>query len=195
MPNDHRRATPRRDSLVETATELFYLHGTRAIGVDRLVEEARVTKATFYKHFPTKEQLIRAYVTDRIEATEDDIRDRVRHATDARDALQQLVAFDVAALFVDGFRGDALLNVAAEYPDTSDPIRQAITTHRAWLAAVYVRLFAELAHPSPNDAARDLLQARDGAMMTGVTGEPADAAAASLQRSLSTLFHEISDPA
>ena len=45
-----------------TASELFYREGVNAVGVDRIVSEASVTRATFYRHFPSKEQLVLAYL-------------------------------------------------------------------------------------------------------------------------------------
>ncbi|MGL5012068.1 MAG: TetR/AcrR family transcriptional regulator, partial [Paracoccaceae bacterium] len=51
-----------RDRIVTTAGSLFYREGYRAIGVDRVIAEADVAKATFYRHFPSKDDLIVAWV-------------------------------------------------------------------------------------------------------------------------------------
>jgi AcrR family transcriptional regulator len=56
-----------RERILNTAAALFYKDGYRAIGIDRLIAESGVAKATFYKHFPSKEQLIVAWI-DRAEA-------------------------------------------------------------------------------------------------------------------------------
>ncbi len=48
--------------ILETATRLFYEEGIRNVGVDRLISEASVTKATFYKHYGSKDNLILAYI-------------------------------------------------------------------------------------------------------------------------------------
>src|SRR5437899_12826794 len=50
--------TSGRERLVAAAVELFYRNGYGAIGVDRVVEEAGVTKTTFYKHFEGKDDLM-----------------------------------------------------------------------------------------------------------------------------------------
>jgi AcrR family transcriptional regulator len=53
---------PARDRILQTAGRLFYRDGYRAVGVDRVIAEADVAKATFYKHFPSKDDLIVAWI-------------------------------------------------------------------------------------------------------------------------------------
>ncbi|MET1075426.1 MAG: helix-turn-helix domain-containing protein, partial [Umezawaea sp.] len=55
-------ASSPRDRLLDTASRLFYAEGIRTVPVDRLVTEADVTRATFYRHFPSKEDLVVAYL-------------------------------------------------------------------------------------------------------------------------------------
>ena len=51
-----------RERLLRTASELFYREGIHSVGVDRIIAEAGVTRATFYRHFPSKEDLVEAYL-------------------------------------------------------------------------------------------------------------------------------------
>ncbi|WP_167739138.1 TetR/AcrR family transcriptional regulator [Streptomyces fodineus] len=53
---------PPRERLVRAARRLFCYEGVRAIGVERLIAEAGVTKATFYRHFVSKDDLVVAYL-------------------------------------------------------------------------------------------------------------------------------------
>lgn len=53
---------PARDRILLKAHDLFYTHGIRATGIDRLIAESGVTKVTFYRHFPSKTDLILAYL-------------------------------------------------------------------------------------------------------------------------------------
>lgn len=53
---------PARERIIDAAGPLFYREGYRAIGVDRVIAEAGVAKATFYKHFPSKDDLIVAWI-------------------------------------------------------------------------------------------------------------------------------------
>ena len=51
-----------RDRILSVAGPLFYREGYRATGIDRVIAEADVAKATFYKHFPSKDDLITAWI-------------------------------------------------------------------------------------------------------------------------------------
>ena len=53
-----------RQRLLETARDLFYHEGIRSVGVDTIVERSGVGKATLYRHFPTKDDLIAAYIAE-----------------------------------------------------------------------------------------------------------------------------------
>jgi AcrR family transcriptional regulator len=51
-----------RKRILQTAGRLFYNEGYRAVGIDRVIAEADVAKASFYKHFPSKDELIVAWI-------------------------------------------------------------------------------------------------------------------------------------
>jgi AcrR family transcriptional regulator len=53
-----------RERILKTAGRLFYEEGYRAVGIDRVIAEAEVAKATFYKHFPSKDDLIVSWIKD-----------------------------------------------------------------------------------------------------------------------------------
>ena len=57
------RVSEPRDRLLRTASGIFYAKGIHAVGVDEIVATAGVTRATFYRHFPGKEDLVVAYLT------------------------------------------------------------------------------------------------------------------------------------
>ena len=50
-----------RERILETAANLFYANGYRAVGIDRIIAESGVAKMSFYRHFPSKDDLIAAY--------------------------------------------------------------------------------------------------------------------------------------
>ena len=56
--------SPARARILDTGFRLFYAHGIRSVGVDRIIAESGVAKATFYHHFPTKEELVLAYLDE-----------------------------------------------------------------------------------------------------------------------------------
>ncbi|GAA1295768.1 helix-turn-helix domain-containing protein [Saccharothrix xinjiangensis] len=161
-----------RERLLRTASRLFYAEGIHAVGVDRLVSEASVTRATFYRHFPGKDDLVVAY----LRATGEAIREAVARAREGeppREALHATMAVVGDATRAEDFRGCQFLNAAAEYPDPDHPVRVAIDDHRTWFLGVLRDLVADLGHPDPDHAARVLVLLRDGALHGGELDDPA----------------------
>lgn len=172
------RPSAARDRLLRTASELFYAEGVRGVGVERVVAEASVTRATFYRHFAGKEALVVAY----IEATDAALRARAGEppAAPPESAGAWLAAVtDVVGdtLCVPGFRGCAFINAAAEYPDRSSPVRRAVDAHRGWLLGTVTEALRAAGHPDPPAAGRRWMALRDGAMVGGYLGDPAEARA------------------
>jgi AcrR family transcriptional regulator len=162
-----------RARLLSTASRLFYSEGLHAVGIDRIIATAGVTRATLYRHFPSKDDLLVAYLTQADEA----IRTRVSAARarggstdDMIRAVGQSVVDDVQA---PGFRGCAFLNAAAEYPDPTHPVHKAVLEHRQWFLATIIDLFAETGKPDPEPAGRHFVMLRDGAMTAGCLADPA----------------------
>ncbi len=175
------RAPGAKIRILETADELFYGEGIRTVGIDRLISTSRVTKATFYKHFGSKDRLILMYIEARHAAEVVRFESILEHSTGPEDALRTIVtetAADIAGL---GFRGDAFLNAATEFAEERHPVRSVVLRHREWLTGFFAEVLQDLGHRMPGDAADDFILARDGAMSGGYAGDPI-AASASLSR-------------
>ena len=169
------RAAPRsqpRERLLETASHLFYAEGIQAVGVDRLIAQAGVPKATFYRHFPSKDDLVLAYLRGRDAA----IRTQFAAGTAAVGAPEQALDLLIAGIADEtcgaGFRGCPFINAAAEYPDPEHRVRRAIDEHRAWFRDALTSLAAACEHPDPPAAAATLVLLRDGAMVGGYLDGP-----------------------
>jgi AcrR family transcriptional regulator len=157
-----------RERLLAAASTLFYAEGIRSIGVDRLIAEAQVTKATFYRHFPTKDDLVVAYLRGR----DGTIRGRLAQAAalgagDPRRTLALLLDGLADEVCGPGFRGCPFINAAAEFPDATHPVRLLIAEHRDWFRTALAELAAGCGHPDPARAAEALALLRDGAMVGG----------------------------
>jgi AcrR family transcriptional regulator len=160
-----------RDRLLSTARRLFYGEGIHTVPVDRLVTEAGVTRATFYRHFPTKEHLVEAY----LRATDADLRAAVEAAVRGGDPQQSLAALlDLIGHTTNApsFRGCHFINAAAEYPDADDPVRIAVDDHRVWFQGAVTELAANVGHPDPAYAGHVLVLLHDGALAGAQLDDP-----------------------
>ena len=104
-----------RDRLLTAATQLFADAGVQATGVDAIIESAGVAKATFYRHFPSKDDLVVAWLRDPRTRWFDRVRAKAKASSvDPRDEV--LLFFEAVAEWLedDGYRGCAYLNSSVE---------------------------------------------------------------------------------
>jgi AcrR family transcriptional regulator len=160
-----------RSRLLETAARLFYAEGVHAVGIDRIIAEAGVAKASFYHHFPAKDELVRAYVEEQ---------SRLQRATAAQ--LPEAAPRDMVLAIFDSidelgrepsYRGCPFVNAAAEYPDPAHPVRQAIAEHRGWFRELLRDLLVADGHPDAERTADILVALKDGFLVGADLDDPA----------------------
>jgi len=159
-----------RERLIVAASQLFHEAGILATGVDSIISAAGVAKATFYRHFPSKDDLVVAWLSDR---RTDWLAD-VRHVAEARATSPREVIpllFDAAAEWfeVDGYRGCPYLNASVEITAEGHP---ALPVVRAFLDHVAVQLgevAAAAGMPDPEDFGRQLRILMSGAISQALT--------------------------
>jgi AcrR family transcriptional regulator len=181
-----------RERLLATASMLFYQEGIRAVGVERILAEAPATRATFYRHFPSKEDLVLAYLRGVDAQIRAEVAAAIEAAPSPADALRAIGTHVTSDLARPEFRGCAFLKAAAEYPDPDDQVRQVILDHRAWYVATLGELFAQVFGTSPRrgdprHAARHFVMMRDGAM-TGAHLDGVDSVGAAFHRGVEGLL-------
>ena len=163
-------ASAARRRLLDTATRLFYNEGIRAVGIDRIIAEAGVAKATFYNHFPSKDDLVLAYIEEQDELG------RAAVAALPKQPPREMVAAVLGrigeAVLVGKWRGCPFLNAAAEYPDPESPVRKAIDARRAWYHRTLRELLAADGDPAPSVTASLLVALSDGLLETAYLDDP-----------------------
>lgn len=168
-----------RERIQATAFRLFYAHGLRAAGIDTIIAESGVAKATFYKYFPAKDDLILAY----LEHVDGVWSGQLHAAAEAAgpDPARQLVGlFDALATACrrDGYRGCAFINAAAESP-SGTRVHERTVAHKQSILAWITELAEEAGARNPEALARSLTLILDGGLASGVLdADPAAAAAA-----------------
>ncbi|MER3388863.1 MAG: TetR/AcrR family transcriptional regulator [Microcella sp.] len=173
-----RRVAPAKARILETAMTRFYQDGIRSVGVDRLIEESSVTKATFYKHYGSKDRLIRDYVDALATRALDDFDTRAGAAVTPEQLLREWTDHLVDYVHGENFRGDPFLNAAAEFADPAHPVRERITEHFELVTERFASVLEQLGHPLPGAAADRLLLATLGLEAWSYTGDVIAASAA-----------------
>ncbi len=182
-----RKPSAARARLLAAASRLFYAEGVHSVGVDRVISEAQITRATFYRHFPGKEDLVLEYVRERDEAIRAQAADAAESITDPAQLLAALVEGVAQQLTAKDFRGCPFINAAAEYPDPKSRVRQAVDEHRAWFRSTVLELLTASKHPDPEYATDLLVMLRDGGQVAAYLGDPSAARTAFL-RSAAAVF-------
>jgi AcrR family transcriptional regulator len=161
-------AQPARERILDTAFRLFYAHGPRGVGVDTVIAESGVAKATLYRHFPRKDDLVLAYLDRVDQAWFGQLRTAARAAGDnPRDQLVGLFDGLHTASRRAGYHGCAFINTAAESDTGSDVHARAVehkTVVRAWVTDLARRAGAA----DPDLLARQLTLLIDGGLAAGV---------------------------
>jgi AcrR family transcriptional regulator len=166
-----RRPSTARVRLLQVADLLFYADGINSVGIDRIIAEAGVTKATFYKQYGSKDALILEYVTGRDRQIRAALDDLAAASPDPSSTLAALIDAVVADTARSDFRGDPFINAAAEFPAPGHPVRVAIAEHRDWFAGFLEDLLRECGHPQAGAAADEFYVLRDGAVSGAYSGD------------------------
>jgi AcrR family transcriptional regulator len=145
-----------RERILGAAYELFSRHGIRAVGIDAIIERSGVARMTLYRHFPSKDALVLAFLERREQRwTNDWLQAEVeQRAEDPRERL--LAIFDVFDVWFqrDDFEGCSFINVLLETGDPLHAHHRASTEYLARIRAYVKRLAAEAGVADPEGFAR-----------------------------------------
>jgi AcrR family transcriptional regulator len=120
-----------RQRILETADRLFYEEGVRAVGIDRIIAEAKVAKMTLYTHFPSKDDLILAVLKHREEEMSKFFRSALRRlGQKTKSPLRAFFAALKEWFESPGFRGCAFQNAAVELADPDHAGTEFVRGHK-----------------------------------------------------------------
>ena len=119
-----------RDRLIETALRLFYEQGYLATGINQIIAESQVAKATFYHHFVSKENLCVAYLQARHIVWMNWLKNSVEKQKSIADRIIGVFGFLSEWMVKCNFRGCAFLNISSEVPSLNSEIRAEVVKHK-----------------------------------------------------------------
>ena len=154
-----------KERLFQTAASLFYRHGYRAIGVDTLAAESGIGKMTLYRHYPSKDDLIVAYLRDSNEIFWNRFEQITREAPTPRAKLLAFFRALQEYVVTPACHGCPFLNVVTEYPEAEYAGHQVALEHKRAVRARFVQLAKEADARQPQALANGLFLLMDGAYM------------------------------
>jgi AcrR family transcriptional regulator len=154
---------PARERILETAGRLFYRDGFHAVGIDTVIAEAGVAKMTLYRHFPSKDDLIAAYLERSDREVMDWLEAEIADVDDPRAKL--VAAFDAITKLATSPRclGCTFQGAASEFPDPDHPGHRVALAHKRAVLERFGGLAREAGLYDPDGLAAQLLLLMDGA--------------------------------
>jgi AcrR family transcriptional regulator len=165
-----------RESILHTASTLFYRHGVRAVGVDLVVQEAAVAKTSLYRYFPTKDDLIVAFLEREdlgFWARWDKVAEQ--HPDDPAAELDAHMRWIGERLARSNYRGCPQINVAAEFAEEDHPARQVSQRHMQALRSRLRDIAKRLDVSEPDQLAAQLAVLVNGAFVSSALLSPREA--------------------
>jgi AcrR family transcriptional regulator len=162
-----------RERILESAYELFSTRGIRAVGIEEVIERAAVAKATLYRHFPSKEALVLAFLEQReavwthgwVEAET-----RKRGGTPEERMLAIFDLFDEWFHRAD-FEGCSFVKVLLETADREHPVGRASVGHLEHIRLILSSLADEAGLRSSDEFALSLHLLMKGAIVQAAEGD------------------------
>lgn len=163
-----------RERLLGAAGELFYARGIQAVGMDEIRTASGVSLKRLYQAFPSKHELVEAYLRRRDERWRADLAEYVgRHAATPQDAPAAVFDWLHAWFTAPGFRGCAFINAFGELGAVAEGVARAARDHKDAVHAYVAGLVRDLDVAEPARLADQLALLVDGAITTAtISGTP-----------------------
>jgi AcrR family transcriptional regulator len=165
-----------RDRILDTASRLFYERGVRAVGVDLVVLEAAVAKTSLYRYFPTKDDLIVAFLEredNEFWALWDSVAEQ--HPSDPAGELVAHMRWIGERLGRANYRGCPQINVAAEFAEDDHPAREVSRRHMQALRSRLQAIAKRLNVRRPDELSGQLAVLVNGAFVSSALLSPDEA--------------------
>ncbi|MEY9095004.1 TetR/AcrR family transcriptional regulator [Paenibacillus sp. RC84] len=155
-----------RVRILRVASELFYMEGIRAVGIDRIIKESGVAKASFYRSFATKDDLAVAYLESRDELKVEKLEKlRQLYPNSPKEQLDTLIRDVTEQMGMPDYRGCPFLNAAVEFPDPDHPAHiKLLDIQRSFWSRV-LELAREGGARQPEELTAQLRMLYDGFVM------------------------------
>ena len=166
-----------RQRIVETAERLFYAHGIRSVGIDRIIAEAKVAKMTLYNHFASKDDLILGVLEYREVQFGNFMEETMATYVEKGETKMDAFFSTLKAWFESpGFRGCSFINAAVELADPAHPAAMFAKKHKELFREQMVQIMTKSFGDKGRKVAPMVSLLVEGAIVTSVVDGNPDAA-------------------
>jgi len=138
-----------RDRIIETANDLFYRQGYHQTGINQIIEESGVAKATFYSNFKSKDELAVQYLRERDRIDTNATKDMINNVKDPYDRYMSIIKGVLEYMKETDYRGCAFGNIAVEITDPDHPIRKEVKHHEDRFRSILKDVIKDLKNSGP----------------------------------------------
>jgi len=139
----------RRDRIIQTANDLFYRQGYHQTGINQIIAESGVAKATFYSNFKSKDELCVEYLRERDRIDTDATKNMVNNVKDPYERYMSIINGVLEYMKETDFRGCAFGNIAVEITDANNPIRKEVKHHEDRFRSILKDVIQDLKDSGP----------------------------------------------
>jgi AcrR family transcriptional regulator len=132
-----------KDQIVETASRLFYEQGYNATGINQIIAEAGVAKASLYLHFPSKEDLLAEYLITEAARTMDSLNKEVARHSTVQEKVMAMFDNLGRTIRKSEFQGCQFLNIVSELPANDKRIREIIQKQKNDIRQLFKSILKE----------------------------------------------------
>ncbi|HEY9261174.1 TetR/AcrR family transcriptional regulator [Chitinophaga sp.] len=166
-----------KERILNAASDLFYEQGYQATGINQIIEEAGIAKASLYQHFPSKEALLTEYLLrTRLKRWEERTQ-FLKDLAPGKEKLMGLYEFRLQHMKSNHFKGCAFVRIAYELPGLNEEALLQIRTHTQQLKSFITEQLQVIKNPFPADELSEmtdmLLNLYEGAGLQGYTQKSA----------------------
>ncbi len=186
MSKSKLKTSAARDRIIETAERLFYDEGIRAVGIDRIVDEANVAKMTLYNHFKSKDDLVLAVLEYREEQVTEMFEKRLgKKIGKGCDPLEAF--FEVLKEWFEnpGFRGCSFINASVELADPTHQASQFAAAHKQRFQKMIAQVLKQGGYAKATSLAPVISMLVEGAIVTAVMQQSSKSASVARRAALS----------
>lgn len=129
-----------KSRIIDTASRLFYKQGYNSTGINQVIKEAEVAKASLYQYFPSKEDLLIEYLNVTSRVTKQQLELVVSQFENPKDKVLGIFDFLIEMTESTSFNGCNFLNISAELPQENTKVTELIKAQKDSIRNLFTRI-------------------------------------------------------